>query len=140
MKKAGKIICYVFAGILLVLSLAFIVIEGRTLFSGDWTLFENQVNGFFRYFFRLLVAIFVFSSAFISYFALRAKASLALRIYFYFGAVGTFVSSLIISYFASNSMDLAFRLISACYFLGATLVFAGAYKEIKSASKKENAN
>ena len=140
MKRIGKIISYVFAGILLVLSLAFIVIEGRTLFSGDWMLFENQANGFFRYFFRLLVALFVFSSAFLSYFALRSKASFALRIYFYFGAVGIFVSSLVISYFASNSLDILFRLISACYFLGATLVFAGAYKEIKSATKKESAN
>ncbi len=139
MKRIGKVICYIFAGILLILSLAFIVIEARTLFSGDWTLFENRVNGFFRYFFRLIVALFVFSSALLSYFALRKKSSIVIRIYFYFGAIGTFISSLVISYFASNSMDLLFRIVSAFYFFGATLVLAGAYKEIKIAEKKESA-
>ncbi len=138
MKKIGKIICYIFAGILLVLSLAFIVIEGRTLFSGDWTLFENQVNGFFRYFFRFVVALFVFFSSILAYFALRKKASIAIRIYFYFGAIGILVSSLVISYFASNYMNLLFRLVSAFYFFGATLAFAGVYKEIKTARKRED--
>ena len=50
------LVCF-FLVIIFVLSLAFIVIEGRLLFSLDWTIYDNVIFGFLRYFFRLLIAI-----------------------------------------------------------------------------------
>ena len=57
MKIVRNILVGFFLVIIFVLSLAFIVIEGRLLFSLDWTIYDNGIFGFLRYFFRLLIAI-----------------------------------------------------------------------------------
>jgi hypothetical protein len=57
MKIVRNILVGFFLVIIFVLSLAFIVIEGRLLFSLDWTIYDNVIFGFLRYFFRLLIAI-----------------------------------------------------------------------------------
>lgn len=57
MKIARNILVGFFSTIILILSLAFIVIEGRLLFSLDWTIYDNVIFGFFKYFFRLLIAL-----------------------------------------------------------------------------------
>lgn len=125
MKRAGKIISLVSAGVLCIVALVFIVIEGRNLFSGDWGLFENPSNGFVRYFFRFLIAIIALSLSIFTYFALKKNAKQIYRIYFYFGVIGLFVSSLVIGYFASNYMDSLFKLVAGFYALGAILDYCG---------------
>ncbi len=129
MKKAGRIISYISAGILIFVSIVFIIIEARNLFSGDWLLFENQLNGFFRYLFRFIIALFVFAVALFTFFALRKSSTEIHRLYFYFGALSLLVVSNIISYFSSNYVDLVFRLVSGLYFVGAALLFSGFYYE-----------
>jgi hypothetical protein len=57
MKIVRNILVGFFSIIIFVLSLAFIVIEGRLLFSLDWTIYDNVIFGFLRYFFRFLIAI-----------------------------------------------------------------------------------
>ena len=57
MKIVRNILVGFFLVIIFVLSLAFIVIEGRLLLSLDWTIYDNVVFGFLRYFFRFLIAI-----------------------------------------------------------------------------------
>ena len=57
MNKFLKILLLSFCVIAIILSLAFIFIEGRLLFCGDWRVYQNPVNGFIRYLFRLLIAI-----------------------------------------------------------------------------------
>ncbi len=140
MKRTGKVISYVSAGILLLISLAFIVIEARNLFSGDWTLYENEGNGFLRYFFRLLFALFSLALAVFTYFALKEKTSSILRTYYYFGAIGLFLASNVLSYFATNYIDVLFKLIAAFYSLGALLYFCGTHfaKENKNSKTSNN--
>ena len=127
MKKAGLIICYVFAGFLAIISAIFVFIEARNLFSGDWLLYENAADGFIRYFFRLLIAIFVMGLSILTYFVFSKKEKKTLRIYFYFGAIALLVSSIIISYFSSNYLNLVFRGVAAIYSFGILLCFYDEY-------------
>lgn len=57
MNKLLKILLCVFCVIATILSFAFIFIEGRLLFSGDWLVYHSPVNGFIRYALRLLIAL-----------------------------------------------------------------------------------
>ncbi len=134
MKRAGRIICYISGGVLFLLSILFIVIESRNLFSGDWLLFENRANGFFRYFFRFLLALFSLAVSLNTFFAIRRNSTQIHRLYFYFGVLSVFVASNVVSYFSSNYIDLLFRLVTAPYFVGAALLFSGFYYERKAAN------
>ena len=49
--------------VILVLALAFIVIEGRLLLAGDWLIYDSPIMGFIRYLFRLLISVFAFSKS-----------------------------------------------------------------------------
>lgn len=51
-----KIIRIIFGVILFLVALAFVVIEGRLLFSGDWQLHEVPFFAFLRYFARFALA------------------------------------------------------------------------------------
>ena len=52
-----KIIRIVFGVILFLAALAFVIIEGRLLFSGDWLLHEVPFFAFLRYFAKLALAL-----------------------------------------------------------------------------------
>lgn len=57
MKKLFNVLIGIFSAIILLLSVVFVVIEGRLLFSGDWLIYDNAAAGFFKYFFRLILAL-----------------------------------------------------------------------------------
>ena len=123
MKKVAALISYISAGLLIFLSLIFIVIEGRTLFSLDWSVFENSVNGFFRYLFRLLIALFTFVLGIFTYFAISKKANKIMHIYFYIGSITIFVVSLVIAIEMVNYIGYIFVVISIIYLIGSYLHF-----------------
>lgn len=125
MKKAGKIICYIFAGLIIVFSLIFIVFEGRTLFSGDWLIYENKIDGFIRYLFRLIVALFALAVGAFAYIALSKRENETLNLYLNFSAMALLVSSIIIACFSSNCMDLLFIALASFYDVGILLRFLG---------------
>ncbi len=125
MEKAGKIICYIFAGLIIVFSLIFMVFEGRTLFSGDWLIYENKVDGFIRYLFRLIVALFALAVGIFTYVALSKKEDETLNIYLNCSAIVLLVSSIIIAYFSSNYMDLLFIALASFYDVGILLRILG---------------
>ena len=52
-----KLIRIVFGVILFLVALAFVIIEGRLLFSGDWLLHEVPLFAFLRYFARFALAL-----------------------------------------------------------------------------------
>ena len=52
-----KLIRIVFCVILFLVALAFVIIEGRLLFSGDWLLHEVPFFAFLRYFAKLALAL-----------------------------------------------------------------------------------
>lgn len=135
MKKTGKIIAYIFAALIIVFSLVFIVFETRTLFSGDWLLYENKFNGFVRYFLRLLIAIYAFFIGVSTYFVLSKKDNNeTLSIYFRFGVLAFLTSSIIISCFASNYIDILFIVLPLLYTLGIVLYFYGEAVIVKGKS------
>ena len=63
MNKLFKILIVFISSIILVLSLAFIFLEGRLLFSGDWLAYDSPVMGFIRYLSRLLISIFALTKS-----------------------------------------------------------------------------
>ena len=52
-----KLFRIVFGVILFLLALAFVIIDGRLLFSGDWLLHEVPFFAFLRYFARFVLAL-----------------------------------------------------------------------------------
>ena len=58
----GKILSFVGLGIAILFSVVFAFIELRTLFAGDWSLFNSPVLGFFSYFFRSVFFLGMFSN------------------------------------------------------------------------------
>lgn len=136
MKKASQIITIISAVLLGLFSLVFIVVESRNLFSGDWLLFENQVNGFFRYFLRFVLSLVSLGISVLPFFLFK-KPSTPKRIYFYASAIALFLASLIINEFTTNYVGTALRLIAALYALGAILDFLFIYEEHSKKAKKE---
>ena len=57
MKKAANVILITVSVIIAILSLAFVIIEGRLAFSFDWSLYEHEFLGFIQYIARLGLAI-----------------------------------------------------------------------------------
>ena len=133
MKKTGKIIAYISAAFIILFSVVFIVIEGRSLFSGDWLLFENATDGFFRYFFRLLIALYALFVSISTYIVLGRKSdNTVLVFYFTFGVLALLVSSIIMSIFASNYIDILLLVLPLFYSLGVMLFFySGHFKTVK---------
>lgn len=60
MKTVLKVLSVFISVIILILALAFIIIEGRLLFSGDWIIYDSPLMGFIRYLFRLTISVFAF--------------------------------------------------------------------------------
>ena len=131
MKKTGKIISYIFAALIILFSFVFIVIEGYNLFSGDWTIYENVTDGFVRYLCRFILAIFGIVVGIFTYVSINKKSNKILLTYLYFGSIAFVISSIIISFFATNYLDILFSVIPILYFLGITLYFWGIRKENK---------
>ena len=59
----GKIFSFIGLGITILFCVIFAFIELRTLFAGDWSLFNSPVLGFFAYFFRSIFFLGVFANA-----------------------------------------------------------------------------
>ncbi len=125
MKKAGKILSYIFAAFVILFSLVFIVIEGYNLFSGDWMLYENAINGFVRYLCRFILALFGITIGIFTYFALSKKSNKTMFTYFYFGTFALLISSIIVSLTATNYLDILFIILPILYFLSSVLYYFG---------------
>ena len=59
MKLVGRIISYFFLIVVVLLSLVFAFVELRSLFAGDFALFNSSALGFFQYLFRGLFFLFI---------------------------------------------------------------------------------
>lgn len=139
MKKVGKILSYIFAAFVILFSLVFIVIEGYNLFSFDWIVYENTMNGFVRYLCRFIIAIFGITIGIFTYFALNKKENKLLQMYYFFGTFALLISSIIISRFSTNYLNILFSTIPLLYFLSSLLYFIGVYltkRQIDTNDKK----
>lgn len=139
MKRIGKIIAYIFGGLVIAFSLVFGFIEGRNLFSGDWLLYENVIDGFIRYFFRFILAIFSLAIGISTYFILRkSNESETLSLYYRFGVLSFLTSSIVVGCFSSNYIDLLFIILTIIYSFGVTLYFYSEKISVISHAKNNN--
>lgn len=111
MKKLLNVLLIIFSVIASILSLVFIVLEARLLFSLDWTIYDNAFNGMIRYLLRLSLSIFVLLVCLANIINLKIKKT-SLEILLLFSIVSIFISSIIISIFASNYVGLVCVLLS----------------------------
>lgn len=111
MKKLLNVLLIIFSVIATILSLVFIVLEARLLFSLDWTIYDNAFNGMIRYLLRLLLSIFVLLVCLANIINLKIKKT-SLDILLLFSIIAIFISSIIISIFASNYVGLVCVLLS----------------------------
>lgn len=126
MKKTGKIITYIAAALIILFSIVFLVIEGRTLLSCDWQIYENTVDGFIRYLFRLLISIYALFIGIFTYFVLRKKQiDKILFLYYSFGVLALMASMVIISMFSTNYIDKLLLAVMLIYAVGIMLYFRG---------------
>ena len=100
MNKLFKVLLVIISSIIMLLSLAFIVIEGRLLFSGDWLIYDSPFNGFIRYLCRLLIAIFAFTKSLLEVIYINKEHSI--KEYLYYGDISLVLMSLSILVFSTN--------------------------------------
>ena len=82
MNKLFKILIVFISSIILVLSLAFIFLEGRLLFSGDWLAYDSPVMGFIRYLSRLLISIFALTKSLLEIININKKDKIKEWLYY----------------------------------------------------------
>lgn len=111
MKKLLNVLLIIFCIISSILSLVFIVIEARLLFSLDWSIYDNAFNGMIRYLFRLLLSLFVLLVSISNIISIKIKKT-SLEVLLMFSNLALFISSIIISLFASNYVGLVCILLS----------------------------
>ena len=68
-----KVLHCLICSIIIILSLAFMFIEARLLISLDWSIYDFAFNGFIRYFFRFLLALFALSVCIFEFINLKKK-------------------------------------------------------------------
>lgn len=73
MKKISKVFLKVVSSIILLVSLVMIIVYLRLLFSGDFIIYDSPINGFIRYFFRLILALLFCTMAIIEIFTKLQK-------------------------------------------------------------------
>ena len=100
MKTITNIFLCLFISISLILSLAFIVIEGRLLFSGDWLIYHNPINGFIRYLLRFLLALFVFVKGIIEFTNLNKNNKT--KEFLIYSDIGLFLAAVVIYITSTN--------------------------------------
>ena len=116
MIKFLKIVNYIITSFLMLLSIFFIVIEGRTLFGGEISIFNNVAGGYVTYSSRFILAILFFVISVISLIYFIRKND-KLSIYVYFFSLTVLISSVIISTYATNFIDILFVVLGNLYFL-----------------------
>ncbi|MBE5889247.1 MAG: hypothetical protein E7283_10600 [Lachnospiraceae bacterium] len=115
--------CYFFLSVIIViLALLFCIIEGRLLFSGDWTLYEFAWGGAVRYLCRLLMAIAALAIGLLPFVNLKVKGD---KIVFAqkLGAVLLLLMSVVILIFATNYVGIVVFLVAGFYLVLNKLCF-----------------
>ena len=110
MNKLFKVLLVIVSSIIMILSLAFIVIEGRLLFSGDWLIYDSPFNGFIRYLCRLLIAIFAFTKSLLEVIYINKEHSI--KEYLYYGDISLVLMSLSILVFSTNYVGIICTVLS----------------------------
>ena len=87
--------------VIFILSLAFIVIEGRLLFSLDWIIYDNTVFAFLRYLFRFMISLFTLVYAILEFINMKKKSEKLNYILFIYN-ICLFGTSIFLIIYATN--------------------------------------
>ena len=104
MNKLFKVSLVIISSIFMILSLAFIVIEGRLLFRGDWLIYDSPFFGFIRYLGRLLLSVFAFTKCLLEIIYINKEHKL--KEYLGYADIGLVVMSVVILIFSTNYVGL----------------------------------
>lgn len=116
MKILVNILLGIINFIVVILSLAFIIIEARLLFSLDFIIYDNAINGFIRYFLRLVISLYVFITAIFVYINMikeKEKISKLLLI----SILSIFIVSIILLFTTTNYVGFICSILSLIYFV-----------------------
>ena len=104
MKKVLNIFNVIISSIVLLLSLVFIFIEGRLLFSGDWLIYDNVILGMFKYLFRLIIAISVGMYSILTFINIKKKSGILTNFLFML-SICLFIVSIFMLIYTANYVD-----------------------------------
>ena len=104
MNKFFRVLFMIFNVVISILALAFLVIEGRLLFSGEWLIYDSAFDGFIRYLFRTLLCIVTISKGVIEFTKLSDKENI--QEYLFYGDIALVIMSIIILIFSTNYVGL----------------------------------
>ena len=102
MKKVLNI--FIISSIVLLLSLIFIFIEGRLLFSGDWLIYDNVILGMFKYLFRLIIAISAGMYSILTFINIKKKSGILTNFLFML-SICLFIISIFMIIYTANYVD-----------------------------------
>ena len=135
MKIAYRVIIGFFSAIISILSLVFIVIEGRLLFSGDWLIYDNVALGFFKYFFRFIIALFALTYTGFEFANIKLESPKIMH-YLFVGNIALIIMSIVLVFNSTNMVGEIALLISILPVI-TKVIFALIKKKINSKSKEK---
>ena len=115
MNKLFKVLLVIISSIIMILSLAFIVIEGRLLFSGDWLIYDSPFFGCIRYLGSLLLSVFAFTKCLLEIININKEHKL--KEYLGYADIGLVVMSVVILIFSTNYVGLVCIVLSFVNFI-----------------------
>ena len=115
MKKLLAITYYIFSVIIMFLAVAFCIIEGRLLFSGDWTIYESSFQGFIQYLCRFLMSLFALSMGLLP-FINKIRPNQKIIEFLKICSLALVVMSAIVCIFATNYVGIIILGIALIYF------------------------
>ncbi len=104
MKRTVNIFNIIISSIVLLLSLIFIFIEGRLLFSGDWLIYDNVILGMFKYLFRLIIAISAGMYSILTFINIKKKSAILTNFLFML-SICLFIVSIFMLIYTANYID-----------------------------------
>ena len=122
MKKAANVILGIVSVIIAILSLAFLVIEGRLLLSFDWTLHEHEFLGFIQYLARVGLSLLCLAISISSVIYINRKS-------FIFEGVCLLAVAIAISTGATNGIGLYLVIAASVYLVSAIFHHIASKKE-----------
>ena len=109
-----KILLCIICSIIIILALAFLFIEARLLISLDWSIYDYAFNGFIRYFFRFLLALFALSVCVFEFINLKKKT---LSTYLFVADLSLVIMSIIALIYTANYVGIICIVLSSLLIL-----------------------
>ena len=121
MSKVLSISRIIISTLIIILSIVFIFIEARLILAGDYLIYDNALNGFIRYLFRLILSILSFIVALFEIINIKKKDE-KIKEYLMYGSVSLVVMSLTIIFFSTNYVGIVLLSLSSLLLLNKVLL------------------